>query len=246
MQDLMIICRTTYGRLLRNRSLYFLLLAVLILVGAAHLYNDLTAGREKALMYDAGGALLLLVGLLTALVAPLDIARDLRERTVMTLLSKPLGRSQYLLGKFLGVICLGTCNLLILTVGIVLILHLESDVWRVDFLQVALTTWGTMVLATAVGVLFASFLTEIPAALLTVVVYVLGQTTEGLARASSGLAHLVFSVLPNFCLLDIKTELGNGVSISWALVIVAAGYAVAYSAVLLSLATIFFHKRDLA
>jgi len=246
MEDMIVICRTTYGRLLRNRSLYFLLLAVLVLVAAGSLYADLTGGRQKELMYDAGGALLLLAGLLTALVAPLDIARDLREKTVMTLLSKPLGRSQYLLGKFLGVVWLGTLNLLILTIGILVILHTSTDAWRADFIQVALTTWATMVMATALGVLFASFLPEIPAALLTIVVYVIGQSTEKLASAKPALAQLLFSVLPNFSLLDLKTELGNGLSIPWALVIIAMGYAVIYSAVLLSLATILFHRRDLA
>jgi ABC-type transport system involved in multi-copper enzyme maturation permease subunit len=246
MHDMMVICRTTYGRILRNRSLYVLLLAALVLVACAHLYPDLTAGRHQELMYDLGGALLLLAGLLSALVVTLDIARDLREKVVMTLLSKPLGRSQYLLGKFLGVVWVGTVALGILTVGTVVIIHLETDAWRADFLQVALSTWGVMVLATAVGLLFASFLPEIPAALLTLVVYGIGQATEPLALAKSAVAHLVFSLLPNFCLLDVKTELSNGLSISWLLVVAAVAYALIYSAALVSLANILFHRRDLA
>lgn len=246
MEDMMVICRTTYGRLLRNRSLYFLLAAVLVLVAVAHLYTDLTAGRQKELMYDAGGALLLLTGLLTALVAPLDIARDLRERTVMTLLSKPLGRSQYLLGKFLGVLVLGTLVLAILSVGVLVIMHMEQNVWRVDFLQVALTTWATMVMATAVGVFFASFLSEIPAALLTIGVYVAGQMTEKLFHAKAAIVPVFAGLLPNFSLLDVKVELGSGLGITWQLVLLAMAYAIVYSGVLVSLATVFFHKRDLA
>src|SRR5262245_51334920 len=113
MNDMMTICKTTYTRVLRTRSLYFLLAAVLV-IAAARLYHDLTAGREKQLMFDAGAALLTIVALLTALMAVFDIARDLRERLVMTLLSKPLGRGQYLLGKFLGVVWLGTLILAIL------------------------------------------------------------------------------------------------------------------------------------
>jgi Cu-processing system permease protein len=246
MEDMMVICRTTSGRLLRNKSLYFLLAAVLVLTAAAHLYSDLTAGRQRELMYDAGGALLLVAGLLTALVVTLDIARDLREKVVMTLLSKPLGRTQYLLGKFLGVVWLGTIILAVLAAGMLIILHLEHGAWRVDFLQVAVTTWATMLMATAVGVVFASFLPEIPAALLTIVVYVAGTLTERMFAAGSGVVRFLAGLLPNFSLLDLKGDLGGGVSIGWALAVVAVGYAIVYSSALLSLATVLFHKRDLA
>ena len=242
MNDMMTICKTTYTRLLRVRSLYVLLAAVLILVSVAHLYNDLSCGRQRELMYDAGGALLSLAALLTALVVVFDITRDLREKVVMTLLAKPLGRSQYLLGKFFGVVWLGTINLAILTVGMALILKWENGAMRWDFFQVALATWGAMVMTTAVGVLFASFFTELPAAILTVVVYAFGHATEKLYSAGG----FLFGALPSYWLLDFKIELGSGLPITWRLVIGSVVYALIYSGALLALANIIFHRRDLA
>lgn len=246
MNDMMTICRTTYTRVLRTRSLYVLLVAVIVLVGVAHLYNDLTAGRQKELMYDAAGALLTLVGLFTALIAPFDIARDLREKVVLTLLSKPLGRGHYLMGKFLGVVYLVTINLAILTIGMLLLLKAEQNVWRLDFLQLAMTTWGAMIMTIGVGVMFASFLSELPATILTLVVYIGGHATESLYRTGTKAQHIFMGLFPGFGLLNFKTELGNGVPISWGLVAMAVVYAVAYTGALLSLANIFFHKRDLA
>ena len=249
MNDMLTICKTTYTRLLRARSLYVLLAAALILVSVAHLYGDLTGGRQKELMYDAGGALLSLVVLLTALVVVFDIARDLREKVVMTLLSKPLGRGNYLLGKFFGVVWLGTVNLVILTIGMSLILKWENGAIRWDFLQMALAAWGAMVMTTAVGVLFASFFTELPAAILTVAVYALGHSTEKLYQAGCSVCSasgFLFGALPNYWLLNFKTELGNGLPITWRLVIGSVVYALIYSGALLSLANIIFHRRDLA
>lgn len=246
MNDMMTICRTTYTRVLRMRSLYFLLAVVLILVAIAHLYTDLTCGREKELMYDAGVAFLSLAGLLTALTVTFDIARDLRERVAMVLLSKPLGRTQYLIGKFSGVVWLATINLAILTAGILIILRMEKGVWQWDFLQVAVATWGATVMVTAVGVLFASFLAELPAAILTVVVYVFGNATEALYHSKAELIRVIFTVLPNFELIDFKTEFGNDLTISWTLIVLAVVYALFYSVALLSLSSVLFHQRDLA
>jgi len=246
MNDMMTICKTTYARAMRTRSLYVLLMAVLVLVGVAHLYDDLSGGRQKELMYDVGAALLTVVGLFSALVVAFDIARDLRERVVMTLLSKPLGRSHYLLGKFLGVVKIGTVNLLILTIGILLLLKWEHGVMRWDFLKLAFSTWGMMVMTTAVGVLFASFFTELPAVILTVAVFALGHTTGVLYHDGSFISSLLFGVLPNFGLLDFKAELGNDLPISWKLITASVIYALAYCGALLSLANIIFHRRDIA
>jgi len=246
MYDLMTICKTTYTRVLRMRSLYVLLASVLVLVGAAHLYDELSGGREKELMYDTGAALLSLVGLLTALMVAFDIARDLREKVVMTLLSKPLGRSQYLLGKFSGVVWIGTINLIILTLGMLLILYWEQGFARWDFLKLAFSAWGTMVLTTAVGVLFASFFAELPAVILTVAVYAIGHGTEVLYQNNSIFSQLLFSVMANYGLLDFKDALGSNLYISWKLIVWSVVYALVYSSALLSLANIIFHRRDLA
>lgn len=245
MNDLMAICRTTYTRVLRVRSLYFLLGCALALVAAAHLYLDLTCGRQQELMYDTGAALLTIVGILTALIVSFDIPRDLHEKVAVVLFSKPLGRTQYLMGKFLGVVWLATINLAIVTLGAMIILKAEKGAWQYNFLQIALATWGSTVMLTAVGVFFASFLAEIPGALLTVVTYVVGSSTEILYQSKAGLGELLFSILPNLGLLDFKTELGNEMALSWKLVIVAVVYALMYSVVLISLASVIFHRRDI-
>ncbi len=246
MNDILTICRTTCTRVLRTRSLYALLAAVLALVAIAHLYTDLTGGRQKELMYDAGGALLTLVGILTALIVTFDIARDLREKVVLVLLSKPLGRAHYLAGKFLGVVWLMTINLAVLTAGVFWLLHWENGVWPWNFLQLALSTWGAMVMVTAVGVVFVSVFNELPAALLTLLTFVIGQSTERLFHAGPRLVRLAGSLLPNFGLLDFKTEFGNGIAIPWLLIAVAVVYALVYSLAMLSLASLLFQRRDLA
>ncbi len=245
MNDMMTICKTTYTRVIRTRSLYVLLAAVLMLVGVTHLYADLTGGRQAQLMYDTGGGVLTLVGLFSALMVTFDIARDLREKVAMTLLSKPLGRSQYLLGKFCGIVWIMTVNLFILSAGVMLVLHLEEGTWRADFIKLAISTWGAMVMTTALGVMFASFLGELSAALLTLFVFVAGHATAGLYYGTRAF-KVLGGMLPGFCLVNFKTELGNNLGISWDLIALAVAYALVYSAVLLSMATIFFNRRDIA
>ncbi|MEW5941136.1 MAG: hypothetical protein AB1750_15840 [Chloroflexota bacterium] len=246
MNDALAICHSTYTRVLRVRSLYFLLASVLIIVAAAHQYVDLTCGRQQELMYDTGAALLSLVGVITALIVCFDIPRDLHAKDVVVLFSKPLGRTQYLVGKFLGVVWLATIHLAIVTFGIMLILKAEKGAWPLNFIPLAVTTWGSTVMLVAMGVFLGTFLAEVPGALLTAVTYVVGSSTEILYQSQVGVARLCFSLLPNFGLLDFKMEIGNELAISWKLIIAAVAYALVYSVALLSLASILFHRRDLA
>ncbi len=246
MNDLFTICKTTYTRILRTRALYLLLAILLLIVAAAHLYHDLTMGREKELMFDTGAVVLAVVGLLTGLVVVFDVARDMREKLVVTLLSKPLGRTQYLLGKFAGVIWAGTINLAILTAGISALLYLENGSGRPEFLKAAFGAWGAMVMATGIGVLLITFLTEIPAVILTLLAFGLGHATERLYQSQWTIGSILFGVLPNFALLQFKSELSNGLAVDWSLIGLSVAYACVYTVALLSVGAILFHRRDLA
>src|SRR5262245_40371439 len=64
-----------------------------------------TFGEDLKMLKDVGLAAILLLSLFQAMVtASNSIAEDIEHRTAITLLSKPINRRQFIVGKFMGII----------------------------------------------------------------------------------------------------------------------------------------------
>src|SRR5262249_36787157 len=76
-----------------------------------------TFGEDIKLLKDTGLSLILLLSLFFALMSASNtIAEDIEHRTAVTLLSKPINRRQFIIGKFLGILL--AVGLLFLIMGI--------------------------------------------------------------------------------------------------------------------------------
>jgi ABC-2 type transport system permease protein len=243
MNDILTIARATLGRMLQIKSLYILLLLGVIFIGTASLYGDLTAGREKELMVDTGYAILTLVGFLSALVVVFDLARDLRQKLVQTLLTKPLGRDHYLLGKFWGVFFFVILNTSLVAIGFGIVLKL-SGIWvGWGIMKILLLTIGSMAILTAMGIFFSTFLGEVPAAVAMLLLFLAGNASQELLSRPAG--KIIYGLIPNFDLLNLKLELGHYFAVPWLYVLGGLVYSALYTVFLLAMAVFIFRKRDI-
>jgi len=244
MNDILTICRATLGRMLQIKSLYVLLLLGVIFIGTASLYGDLSAGREKELMIDTGYAMLTLVGFLSALVVVFDLARDMRQKLVQTLLTKPLGRDHYLLGKFLGVFLFMLINTSLISFGLGVVLWFAKIWVGWGIMKILVLTIGAMAILIAMGIFLSTFLGEVPAAVGMLLFFALGNASqEFIARNTFG--WLLYGLLPNFDILNLKLELGHFFAVPWLFVWGGLVYSVLYTIFLLAMAVFVFRKRDI-
>src|SRR5690606_38364071 len=88
---------------LRDKLLHVAALFGALMIGFTLLLGGLSAGADLKIIQDFGlGAVNALLVLLAVFLGSRLIARDLEQRIVYNLLSKPLTRGQFLIGKFLG------------------------------------------------------------------------------------------------------------------------------------------------
>ena len=247
MKDTLTICRTTLSRLLQIKTLYVLLLLAMVFNSATALYGDLTAGREKYLMIDTGYALMSVIGFLSALVVIFDLARDLRHKLVQTLLTKPLGRDHYLLGKFWGIMVFTLINVSLFSIGFGVVLWF-SKIWvGWGIMKVLVLTLSSTAMLIAIGILLSVFSTsigEVPPAIGMLLLFWLGNASQDIA-STGAFGSFIFGIIPNFDLLNIKMELGNYFSVSWAYVWGGALYAALYTTFLMGIAVLIFRKQDI-
>jgi len=98
------IARVTFLEALRQRFFGFLLvLALALTLGSIPLKAIDFGNQELKFLADLGFGVMLLFGSVLGVVLPAQLLyAELDNRTALTLLAKPVGRAEFLLGKFLG------------------------------------------------------------------------------------------------------------------------------------------------
>ena len=99
--------------------------AVLILLSVY--FTLFSFGEEAKLLKDMGLATIALFGLIIALFTSSSvIADEIEKKTVLTVLCKPVSRSQFVLGKFLGIVSAALVAMLTLALVLCLALYLHE------------------------------------------------------------------------------------------------------------------------
>jgi hypothetical protein len=94
----------TLLELVRQKVFYFMLLFAAIAIGVAFLASSMPFTEQFQVLKDASlGAMSIFSFLLVTLATAMILPKDMEERTLYTILAKPVSRLQYLLGKLLGV-----------------------------------------------------------------------------------------------------------------------------------------------
>lgn len=245
MGEILAVAESVWQRILRLKVVYFLLLCTISLTWISVLYKHLMANQHQMLMVDVSLLTTSLAALIAVLALPFDIPRELREGVATTLLSKPLGRTQYLIGKFVGIVIVGAVVTGINTLGFVIIHKLNyPDIEIASAVQAHLLTMASVVPMAAIALVFASILNEAAAAILTfITVFVFSSLAmiPGLKKATI----LYGGIIPDLGILNMRAEAGHGLDIGWSYVGLAAVWGILYSVVIISLTGILFNRRDL-
>ena len=120
--------RNSFTELVRQKVFYFLLLFALMVIGNSVFVSKLSFQEEFQMLKDVAlGAMSVFLCLLAILTTAMLLPRDLEDRTIFTILSKPVPRHEYLLGKLLGVLILLTFSTLIMGVFFITVLLIREQ-----------------------------------------------------------------------------------------------------------------------
>lgn len=242
MNEIITIASGTWKNVLRMKVVYFLILCALVLVASAINYDVLSMGLQKELMIDVSLVLNSIAAMLVVISLTFEIPKELREGVASTLLSKPLGRFQYLIGKMFGCIVTGAVICALIAVGSFFIFNMSfGERIGVTMFQTHLLVILALIPMSALGVLFAVLLPEVIAPIITVVVVWFAFSTKFLA----GIPVLYGGILPNLDLFNFRANAVYQVQIPWMYVLLVTLWGICYAAFALSLASIVFERKDI-
>ncbi len=266
-----LIARNTVREAVRQRLFNFIALLAVVLVISAQWLRELNFGSsELKFIADFGFGAMAFFGAALTIVATVQLFfSEIEERTVLTLLAKPVWRAEFLLGKFGGVAVVSAafCALLTLLLAAVLwsrettLMHRFPDAFdhgrAVDYLGIiaaGFAQWLKLMLLSALTLLVASFartqlFTTGAGFMILVICHLqfLAQTAaerggSAIARMSAGALSLM---LPNFQLFDFSESLGSGDGLPWTQLARLTIYAIGYAAAVCVLASFAFRRREI-
>ena len=242
MNEVMAIAGGTWNRILRMRVIYFLILCVLILIGSAYRYDVLSLGMHKMLMIDVSLVLNTIAAILVAISITFEIPKELSEGVASTLLSKPLGRTQYLVGKLVGIIVAGLVITGLIMIGFCLVFGSFFDKVGVTMIQGHLLVMASVIPMSAIAVLFSVFVPESLSAIITAIVIWFTHTTTAMANVKV----LYGGIIPDLNFFNLKAEAAYAYGgISWMYILLATLWGISFSVFATSLASLAFGYKDL-
>lgn len=253
MWSVTVIALNTFRENLRDKILYNLLFFALLLIGASVLLGELTIAEQKKVVTDTGLAAINLVGVLIAVFVGIGlVTKEIERRTVYTIMTRPISRVQFLLGKYCGLIVTLLVNMLIMLAVFLITLLMNQSPIHLSLLQAIELIFVELLLVTALALFFSTFSSSTLSAIMTLAFYVIGHLTtdlKGLAEKTksdalkwvmSGLYYLC----PNLEMLNVKGQAAMGEVVSLSYQATASLYGLLYSALLVTAACVVFQKRD--
>lgn len=252
MKAIWTISSLTLQEALRNKILYLLLFFSLFIIFSSWIVGQLTIGDELKIIKDMGLSSIHFFGILITILIGINlIFRELEKRTIYLILSKPVKRYQFLLGKFLGLAMILLLVLVILGILFYLVLVLKGD--RTPRLMLAFYfIYLEWLIIAAIAILFSSFSTPLLSVMLTLAAFFMGHLTESLLmlrdRLPSGAGSAVlaglFYFLPNLELFNVRTQLVHNLPVPGGYFFEAGIYGLLYLSAVLLLAIRIFQKKD--
>jgi ABC-type transport system involved in multi-copper enzyme maturation permease subunit len=266
-----VIARNTVREAVRQRAFAVLLLLAMGFVVAARWCRELNFGSsELKFIADFGfGALGFFGAALTIIATAQLFFSEIEHRTLFTLLAKPVRRSEFVMGKFIGVsvVSASFCVALTLLLGIVLwsrettLMHAFPGSFVhgrvVDYagvLAAGFAQWLKLTLVAGLTLLVATFArTQLFTTAAGFMIFVIGHLLflaesagrQGGLGIRAYLAKALCVVLPNFQLFDFSDLIGSGDPIPWSQVARLAVYAVMYAGAVCLLAALIFRRREI-
>lgn len=244
---------TTYREIIRERLLLGVFVVAALLTGASFFLATISLDQNSRVMLNTGLASIHLLSLLISVfVATNSINRDFERRALYFLLPKPISRSEYAVGKYLGFLLFLLTTIAILgglfSLGALMV---NQAVLSPALINLAYSVMELSLLL-AIATLFASFTAPLNAALYTLGIYFIGHSQTSLKLfvgeleqpVMNGIIKVVYYVLPNLEKFDVRKATLYQVPIPLAEVGWTVFYWLIYTGVIIFLATRVMRKQE--
>lgn len=265
---ILLIAGVTFKDSIRNKAFYGIFFLGIMLFAANIIITGMFSWELGKVAVDVGLSAVSISGLLIIFFFAIhSLANDFERKTIYLILSRPITKVEYILGKFLGLTwiillsssILGICSVISIKLAT---LNIEAYIpqhfsWLTFLLGLLFITLSLLMLM-AVSFLWTSITSnQFTALLLSILTYFIGQNVENVTHIISRsqmyennaflekVITVVSWIFPNLASFDLKTTVAYGLPVNTAYLFWVSIYGISYIAVSLAVTTLIFQRREL-
>jgi ABC-type transport system involved in multi-copper enzyme maturation permease subunit len=247
------IALNTFKEAVRDRILYAILVFALVMLAGSTILVTLSVGGEAKIIKDLGLTCISIFGALIAIFLGIGlVSKEIEKRTVYTIISKPIDRYQFILGKYLGLVLTLLANVGVMAVGLIGMAYLWEGISSARLLLAVLFIFLELMLVTALALLFSTFSSPALSAIFTLCLFVAGHLTADLRLFAARFggagtrlsAETLYFLLPNLSRLNFKDQAIRSLGTQGASMGLSFLYAIFYVTALVLAAMAIFERRD--
>jgi ABC-type transport system involved in multi-copper enzyme maturation permease subunit len=259
-QKILAIARNTFREAIRDRILYGFLFFAVVLILFSLVLGQLSIGEQVRVTVDVGLSGISFFAVLMSIFVGISLLhKEIEKRTIYPVLSKPVSRASYLVGKFLGLAATMAAQIALMSLVFFGVLALQGGAPRSGLFAAVLLTVVETLLVISMALFFTSFSRPFLSGLFCLGIFAAGRNADLISELADveSLAWLApvldgaTAILPNLYLFYPSGKLVEG---SWATVqeqfvssgylASATGYGLAYTAAFLLLSIVLLGRRD--
>ncbi|HWN71650.1 MAG TPA: ABC transporter permease subunit [Haliangium sp.] len=255
------IALNTFREASRRRVIWGIVMGVIGFNMFGIALGELSLQEQARVARDVGLAGISIFGCVTAMVLGVSLLyNEVQRRTIHTILAKPLRRSEFVVGKYVGMAATLTVLVVLFALVMTGLLALQEVALTQAVVQGVALAYVEVLVVAAVAIFFSAVSSPFLSGMFTFLVFFLGRitpeirifidTTESPAirAALRGALYLV----PDLHLFSISGSTVEGAYVSvhdnfvtWGYVGTSVAYGLLYITTLLVLAALIFSRRDL-
>ena len=254
------IASSTVGEAVRRKVLLVILLIALLLLSIIPALSILSVRTEVSATISTIFFVIRFTSALIAIILTIYmIPNEIERRTIYTILSKPVQRWQFLLGKYVGAVAALAMMMAIMTVlALVMFYFNHRDAGKLmEIARQPALYLMEMALLTAIAMFFSTFVAPLVNFFLSIGFWLVGTVLNPLYDSFASnpntqpimkwTATIILKVLPNFANYDVKNPIlhpGVVIQNESQYYLQTIGYGLLYIAVLLIAGIVIFDKRE--
>jgi len=249
------VAKTTFRETIRNKVLLHLCAFAVLMMLIGWVVSNWSLGEPEKIVADIGLSAAVLIGVAIALFSGIALVwGEVEQKTILPILAKPLTRTQFIFGKFIGFAASITLvytgmNLFLL----LLLLIVGTPVTHQIIAAIYLSLWEALVVV-ALALLFSSFAAPTLSAIFTAMIFIAGRFSgdirvfieENPFARSRPVLEAVYAIIPHLSYFNLRLQAVHNLPIGWEQLLTPTLYGILYIVLVLMISVIVFMNRDLA
>jgi ABC-type transport system involved in multi-copper enzyme maturation permease subunit len=255
------IALNTFREAARIRVLYGIVVLALGANLLAIILGQMSIHEQQRVTRDIGLSSISLFGSMTAIFLGVFLLyTEVQRRTIHAIVSKPIERWEFVVGKYLGMAVVLTVLVGLFAVAMSAMLTSQGVGVSIQVVRAVVLAWMEVLTVAAIAIFFSSFSTPFLSGIFALAMWSLGRVTpdiEAAVKTGSGwirtTSRIALEIVPDVHLFSPSARTIDGAAVSihgdfvtWSYVGLAFLHGLGWIVGLLALACLLFHRRDFA